>query len=123
MQESFSGGLGLVDLEQLQLEKAGLGIKLAARDHEMFKFLHKRREVVQVFAHTCMNDCNLPACMCQAVRKAEKQLICYFHEVHHNRFMVSAETSGLFSCEILKYATGPTPLSPQSRQRTIHDLD
>lgn len=48
MQESFSGGLGLMDLEQLQLEKAGLVIKLAGRDHELAKFLHKRREVVQV---------------------------------------------------------------------------
>lgn len=37
-----------MDLEQLQLEKAGLVIKLAGRDHELAKFLHKRREVVQV---------------------------------------------------------------------------
>ena len=50
MQESFSGGLGLMDLEQLQLEKAGLGIKLAARDHEITKFRQKRCEVVQVWA-------------------------------------------------------------------------
>ena len=62
VQESFSGGLGLLDLEQLLLEKAGLGIKLAGRDHERARFMQKRRDTVQVSippacARACVESC------------------------------------------------------------------
>ncbi|KAK9797093.1 hypothetical protein WJX73_009503 [Symbiochloris irregularis] len=50
-QEVGSGGIGALDLEQLQLEKASLSVRLASREHEMGKFLAKRREAVQILAH------------------------------------------------------------------------